>query len=124
MLAKIHTPLAPEALGPYSQAIDTGNMLFVSGQVGIDPSTGELPDSFEAQANNVMGNLKAILEKADFSFDQVAKATVFLTDMADFSKINEIYGSYFPRHKPARACVQVAALPKGGKVEIELIAVR
>ena len=124
MLTKIETPNAPAALGPYSQAIDMGNMLFLSGQLGIEPSSGELPESFEEQAKNVMNNIKAVLEKAGSGFDKVVKTTIFLTDMSDFAKINEIYGACFPDHKPARSCIQVAALPKGGKVEIEIIAVK
>ncbi|MCL1813154.1 MAG: RidA family protein [Treponema sp.] len=124
MKTKIETTHAPEALGPYSQAIDTGNMLFLSGQLGIDPSSGDLPESFEEQAKNVMNNLKAILEQAGSGFDKVVKATIFLTDLANFAKINEIYGACFPDTKPARSCIQVTALPRGGKVEIELIAVK
>ena len=124
MLKKTETTGAPAAIGPYSQAIDTGNMLFISGQLGIDPSSGEIPESFEDQAKNVMNNIKAILETAGFGFDNVVKTTIFLADMADFAKINEIYGACFPNHKPARSCIQAAALPKGGKVEIETIACR
>jgi len=124
MLTKIETDLAPAVLGPYSQAIDTGNLLFVSGQIGIDPKTGELPESFDVQAKNAMNNCKAILEKAGYGFDRVVKATIYLINMSDFAMINEIYGSYFTQHKPARACIEVAALPKGGKVEIELIAAK
>ncbi|MCL1928004.1 MAG: RidA family protein [Treponema sp.] len=124
MVTKIETTHAPQALGPYSQAIDTGNMLFLSGQIGIDPSSGDLPESFEEQAKNVMNNIKAILEKAGSGFDKVVKSTIFLTDLANFAKINEIYGACFPDIKPARSCIQVAALPRGGKVEIELIAVK
>ena len=122
MVTKIETTLAPAALGPYSQAILSGNLLFISGQIGINPVSGELPESFEDQAKNVMNNIKAILEKAGSGFNQVIKATIFLTDLANFAKINEIYGGYFPNHKPARSCVEVSALPKGGKIEIELIA--
>jgi 2-iminobutanoate/2-iminopropanoate deaminase len=124
MFTKIETTGAPAAIGPYSQAIDTGNMLFVSGQLGIDPKTGELPASFEDQAYNVMSNLKAILSKAGYGFNRVVKTSVFLEDLSNFAKINEIYGACFPDPKPARSCVQAAALPRGGKVEIELIAVK
>ncbi|GHV85418.1 reactive intermediate/imine deaminase [Spirochaetia bacterium] len=124
MLTKIETSNAPGAIGPYSQAIDTGNMLFISGQLGINPATGELPEGFEEQAKNVMTNLKAILEEAGYGFDRVVKATIFLEDLANFTKTNEIYGASFPTHKPARSCIQVAALPRGGKIEIELIAVK
>ena len=123
-LTKIETSQAPAAIGPYSQAIECGNLLFISGQLGIDIATGELPESFEAQAKNVMNNIRAILEKAGAGFDQVVKTTIFLTDLANFAQINEIYGACFPNHKPARSCIQVAALPKGGKVEIETIAAK
>ena len=124
MLSKIETTHAPAAIGPYSQAIDTGNMIFLSGQLGLDPSSGELPEGFEDQAKNVMNNIKAILEASGSGFDKVVKTTIFLADLANFAKINEIYGACFPNHKPARSCVQAAALPKGGKVEIEVIAVK
>jgi 2-iminobutanoate/2-iminopropanoate deaminase len=124
MLTKIETGNAPAAIGPYSQAIDIGNMIFLSGQLGLDPSSGELPESFEEQAANIMNNIKAILEASGSGFDKVVKTTIFLADLANFAKINEIYGACFPNHKPARSCVQVAALPKGGKVEIEVIAVK
>jgi 2-iminobutanoate/2-iminopropanoate deaminase len=124
MLKKIESSAAPAAIGPYSQAIDTGNMLFVSGQLGIDPKSGELPAGFEEQAKNVMSNLKAILAEASYGFENVVKTSIFLDDLANFAKINEIYGAAFPSLKPARSCFQVAALPKGGKVEIELIAVK
>ena len=124
MLTKIETTHAPAAIGPYSQAVDTGNMIFLSGQLGLDPSSGELPESFEEQAKNVMNNIKAILEASGSGFDKVVKTTIFLADLANFAKINEIYGACFPNHKPARSCVQAAALPKGGKVEIEVIAVK
>ena len=124
MLTKIETTHAPAAIGPYSQAIDTGNMIYLSGQLGLDPSSGELPESFEDQAKNAMNNIKAILEAAGSGFDKVVKTTIFLTDLANFAKINEIYGACFPNHKPSRSCIQVAALPKTGKVEIEVIAVK
>ena len=124
MIKKIETNNAPKAPEIYSQAIVAGNMVFLSGQLGIDPSTGKLPESFEDQAQNVMNNLKAILQEADSSFEQVVKVTIFLDNMANYAKMNEIYLSFFPDHKPARSCIQVAALPLGGKVEIELIAVK
>ena len=113
---------APAAIGPYSQAIISGNLLFVSGQLGFDPKTGELPAGFENQVRNIMPNLLAILEEAGCTFDNVVKTTIFVTNLANFPVLNEIYGSYFPNHKPARSCVEVSALPKGGLVEIELIA--
>ena len=124
MLTTVETSRAPKAIGPYSQAVDTGTMLFVSGQLGIDPATGELPGAFEDQARNVMNNLKAVLDEAGYGLDQVAKTTIFLDDLKNFAAINEIYGAFFPGHKPARSCVEAAALPRGGKIEIELIAVK
>jgi 2-iminobutanoate/2-iminopropanoate deaminase len=124
MLKTVMTDQAPSALGPYSQAIDTGNILFVSGQLGINPKTGELPESFEDQGKWVMENLKSVMAQAGYGFENVVKTTIFLDDLGYFSKINEIYGGYFTTHKPARSCFQVAAIPKGAKVEIELIAVK
>jgi 2-iminobutanoate/2-iminopropanoate deaminase len=120
----ISTDQAPAALGPYSQAIDTGRMLFVSGQLGIDPKTGEMPEDFDRQAKLAMQNLDAILTQAGYSFKDAVKTTILLDDLADFAVVNDIYGAYFTDHKPARACFQAAGIPKGGKVEIELIAVK
>ncbi len=122
MQGVISSSKAPAALGPYSQAICVGTRLYISGQLGIDPGTGELPEGFSEQAHCSMKNLGHILAEAGFSFDDVVKTTIFLDDLANFSLLNEIYGAYFPGRKPARSCYQVAALPKGGKVEIELIA--
>lgn len=122
MLEPISTPKAPAAMGPYSQAIRLQNLLFISGQLGIDPGTGEMPESCEEQAELSMENLKGILAEAGLDFSNVVKTTIFLTDLAHFSAVNEIYGKRFSGVKPARSCIQVAALPKGGKVEIELIA--
>jgi 2-iminobutanoate/2-iminopropanoate deaminase len=124
MLKSISIDQASMAFGPYSQAVDTGSMLFVSGQLGIDPQTGEMPESFEGQAKLVMENLRGILTQAGYSFDNVVKSTIFLDDLANFAAINDVYGACFTRHKPARSCFQVAGIPKGAKVEIELIAVR
>ncbi|MDR1205145.1 MAG: RidA family protein [Peptococcaceae bacterium] len=124
MLKTVSTDQAPAAFGPYSQAIDTGNMLFVSGQLGIDPKTGEMPGDFDRQAKLVMQNLDAILTQAGYSFKDVVKTTIFLDDLANFAAVNDIYGTYFTEHKPARACFQVAGIPKGAKVEIEMIAVK
>ena len=124
MLIKNETPPASDVIAPYSEAIDTGNMLFISGQLGFDAASGELPECFETQAKNVMNKLKTILEKNGYSFEQVVKTTIFLNDMANYAKTNEIYSAFFPSRKPARSCVQVAALPLGGKIEIELIAIR
>lgn len=119
----LNTDNAPAAVGPYSQAAKVGNLLFTSGQIPLVPETGELiTDDIEKATRRSLDNLKAVLENAGSSFDKVIKATIFITDMNDFGKINEVYGEYFANHKPARSCVQVAALPKGATVEIELIA--
>lgn len=118
----IFTENAPKAIGPYSQAIMYGNMLFISGQLGINPKTNELPEDVETQTKNAMNNLKAILEEAGMTFDDVVQTHIFLKDIKDFQKVNEIYSKYFASDYPARATMQVAALPKDGKVEIEMIA--
>ncbi|MDM8301010.1 RidA family protein [Collinsella tanakaei] len=113
---------APAALGPYSAGIKTGNMVFLSGQLGIDPATGKLPEGVEAQAAQSLANVEALLAAAGATFDNVVKTTVFLADIADFAKVNEIYASKFSQPFPARSAVQVGALPAGGLVEIEVIA--
>lgn len=119
----ISSPLAPKAIGPYSQAIEVNCMLYTSGQIPLDPHTGELVgDNITDQTERVMQNLKAVLADAGVGFDYVVKTTCFLTDMADFDAFNAVYGKYFPENPPARSCVQVAALPKGAKIEIEVIA--
>ncbi len=121
---QIATAAAPAAIGPYSQAIQTGNMLFASGQVPIDPATGELvAGGIEEQAKRVFENITQVLAAAGANFDNVVKTTVFLTDLADFAAVNAIYGEYFTQPYPARSCVQVAGLPKGSLLEVELIAV-
>lgn len=120
---QIATANAPAALGPYSQAIVAGGMLFASGQVPIVPATGEMAgETIEEQAKQVFENLSAVLSEAGLTFGDVVKTTVFLADLADFAVVNEIYASYFSKPYPARSCVQIAALPKGSKLEIELIA--
>lgn len=120
----IHTEKAPAAIGPYSQAIKAGNLLFISGQVPFNPETMEIVEGgVEAQTARVLENLKAILAEAGASFDNVVKTTVFIKDMNEFGMINEIYAKYFGENKPARACVEVARLPKDVKVEIEAIAI-
>ncbi|WXR61937.1 RidA family protein [Peptostreptococcaceae bacterium AGR-M142] len=119
----ISTQKAPAALGPYSQAIKAGDMLFVSGQIPFVPETMELvSEDVQAQTRQSLENVKAILEAAGASFNDVVKAGVFIKDMNDFGKINEVYAEYFVDNKPARACVEVARLPKDVKVEIEVIA--
>lgn len=122
----ISTEKAPSAVGPYSQAVRTGDMLFLSGQIPIDPTTNELSlfDGDAAmQANLVLSNLKAILASEGLTLNNVVKTGVFLKSMGDFAKVNEVYSEHFGSHKPARACVEVAGLPKGVGVEIEAIAV-
>ena len=120
----ISTPSAPAAIGPYSQANLAGNTLYLSGQIGIDPSTCELAaEDVAGQARQVMANMRAVLAAAGASPEQVCKTTVFLTNIANFAVVNEIYAQTFSANAPARSCVAVAALPKGAKVEVEAIAV-
>jgi 2-iminobutanoate/2-iminopropanoate deaminase len=120
----INTVKAPAALGPYSQAIKVGDTIYVSGQIPFIPETMELiSEDVKEQTKQSLENVKAILEEAGASFNDVVKATVFIKDMNDFVKINEVYAEYFTENKPARACVEVARLPKDVKVEIEVIAV-
>jgi 2-iminobutanoate/2-iminopropanoate deaminase len=121
----ITAPNAPAALGPYSHAILAGDTLYSSGQVPLVPETGKLAgESIEEQAVQVLKNLEAVLAAADMSFANVVKTTVFLTDLADFAPMNAIYAEKFPTNPPARSCVQVAKLPAGAKMEMEVIAVR
>ena len=114
---------APAALGPYSSAVRAGDTLYLSGQLGIDPVTGELAEGVEAQARQAMQNIAAVLEEAGASFDDVVKMTVLLADIDDFAAVNEVYGSFLAAPYPARSAFQVAAIPKGALVEIEAIAV-
>lgn len=119
----INTPNAPAPIGPYNQAILTGNMLFASGQIAINPATNQLvTEDIVSETHQVMQNVKAILNAAGMDFSDVLKSTIFITDMNDFVKINEAYGSYFSGYAPARETVQVAALPKNVHVEISVIA--
>ena len=121
----ISTANAPQAIGPYSQAIEAGGFVFVSGQIPLIPATGELVEgSVEVQTARVLENLKAILEAADSSLESVVKTTVYITNMDDFAKVNGIYGQYFQENPPARVCVEVSKLPKGALVEIDVIATR
>ena len=120
----INTTKAPAALGPYSQAIKAGNIIYVSGQIPLIPETMEIiSDDVQEQTKQSLENVKAVLEAAGATLNDVVKASVFIKDMNDFAKINEIYATYFTENKPARACVEVARLPKDVKVEIEVIAV-
>jgi 2-iminobutanoate/2-iminopropanoate deaminase len=122
----IATPRAPRAIGPYSQAvsIDCSRLVFCSGQIPLDPASGAMvgEGDVRAQTRQVMENLKAVLEAAGSSFDRVVRTTIFLADLGDFAAVNEVYGGYFTSDPPARATVQVAALPKGARVEIDAIA--
>ena len=114
---------APAAIGPYSHAVAVGDLLFTSGQIALVPQTGALAgDTIEAQTEQVLQNLEAVLRANQMTFENVVKTTVFLTDLADFAAVNQIYGTRFLAEPPARSCVQVAALPAGAKVEIELVA--
>ncbi len=120
----IRTDRAPAAIGPYEQAVVAGGMLYSSGQIPLEPKTGQVTgESIEEQTKQVMDNLKAVLEAGGASLESVVKVTVFLTDMGEFKRFNEVYGGYFPENRPARSTVQVAALPRGVKVEAEAVAV-
>jgi 2-iminobutanoate/2-iminopropanoate deaminase len=121
----IHTDLAPKAVGPYSQAVMTGNFLFCSGQIAIDPSSNEvLKVSVKDQTHRVMKNIEAVLKQAELNFGHIVKTTIFVTDMNDFAAINEVYASYLQAPYPARSTVGVSALPKGVNVEIEVVALK
>jgi 2-iminobutanoate/2-iminopropanoate deaminase len=123
MREAVSSPSAPKAIGPYSQAIKAGNLLFVSGQIPTDPATGNLIDGdISTQTHRVFKNIGEILKAAGTSFDAVVRSTVYLQDMNDFAKMNEVYGTYFSSPAPARATVQVARLPRDAKVEIDVIA--
>ncbi|UOS49901.1 RidA family protein [Helicobacter pylori] len=125
MKEAIHSTLAPKAIGPYSQAITTNDLVFVSGQLGIDASTGEFKGAdIHSQTTQSMENIKAILKEAGLGMDSVVKTTILLKSLDDFSVVNEIYGSYFKEPYPARATFQVAKLPKDALVEIEAIAIK
>ena len=121
----LHTDLAPAAVGPYSQAVASNNIIFTSGQIPINPKTGKIEaTTIEEQTEQVMQNLHCVLAEGGVAFDRVIKTTCFLADMNDFAAFNGVYGKYFPENAPARSCVQVAALPMGAKVEVEVIAVK
>ncbi len=120
----ISTTNAPAAVGPYSQAVEAGGALYISGQIPLHPVTGAMPEGIEAQTEQVFANIEAILTAAGYTFDDVVKSTVLLADMADFAAVNAIYATRYTRDMPARACYAVAGLPKGALVEIETIAVK
>lgn len=121
----VKTEHAPGAIGPYSQAIVAGDLVFCSGQIPLDPQTGQLiSGSVEDETRRVLDNLRAVLEAAGTSLDRIVKTTIFLADMNDFASVNTVYGSYFPGDPPARSTVQVARLPRDVRVEIEAVALR
>ena len=121
----LHTDLAPAAVGPYSQAIAANGFVFTSGQVPIDPKAGKIvATTIEEQTEQVMHNIGALLEASGLTFDRVVKTTCFLSDINDFAAFNGVYAKYFTEQAPARSCVQVAALPLGAKVEVEVVAVQ
>ena len=115
----IQTPDAPAAIGPYSQAIQAGGTVYLSGQVGLDPRTGQLVEGVEAQANQVFRNLRAVAQAAGGGLDDIVKVSVLLADLGDFAKVNEIMATYFKQPYPARSTYQVAALPRGARIEVE-----
>lgn len=120
----ITTDKAPKAIGPYSQAILNNGMLFISGQLPIDPQTGKMPENVKDQTRQVLLNIKAILEEAGYNFDDVVKSTVLLKSIGDFASMNEVYGEFYSSKAPARAAYEVANLPLGALIEIETIAMR
>ena len=120
----INTDKAPAAVGPYVQAVKAGNMLFSSGQLGLIPETGALPEGVQAQTRQSLANIQAILDAAGYAKSDIVKTTVFIKDMNDFGAVNAIYADFFGDSKPARSCVEVARLPKDGLVEIEFVAVK
>lgn len=124
MIKTVHTKKAPEAIGPYSQAIVANGLVFCSGQIGLDPKTGQLVEGIEKQTRRVMDNLSAVLRAAGADLPHVVKTTIYLKNVADFPTVNSIYGEYFTSHKPARATVEVSNLPKGALIEIEAIAAK
>jgi 2-iminobutanoate/2-iminopropanoate deaminase len=121
----LSTPSAPKAMGPYSFAAEAGGLVFLSGQVALDPATGERrPDDVEVQARQVMDNIGVILGDVGLTYQDIVKTTIFMADMADYPKVNDVYGSYFGTEPPARSAIQAAALPGGFLVEIEVVAAR
>lgn len=121
-MKEVHTNKAPEAIGPYSQAIQAGGFTFVSGQIGIDPSSGNVVDGIEKQTHQVLSNLQEILKASDLDFSNVVKFTIYLANIKDFDVVNEIYGSYLEQPYPARATIEVSRLPKDVLVEMDAIA--
>lgn len=124
MITPISTPKAPAAIGPYSQGIGMGNLVFTSGQLPLNPETKTMPDDISEQAKQSLSNVQAILEAAGAGLDTVIKVTIFLADMGDFAKVNAVYDTFFKQPYPARSCFAVAALPLGARVEIEAVAAK
>lgn len=124
VIKTVTTDKAPAAVGPYSQALEVNGFVFCSGQIGIDPKTGNLVDGFENQARQVLSNLMAVLIEAGSDFEHVVKTTVYIKNMNDYPLFNKVYGEYFKNHKPARATVEVSRLPKDCLIEIEAIAIK
>ncbi|MCR5831206.1 MAG: RidA family protein [Lachnospiraceae bacterium] len=120
----ISTDKAPAAIGPYSQAVEAGGFIYASGQIPIDPATGNIPEGIEAQAKQALTNVKNLIEAAGLTLDDVVKTSVFIKDMGDFAKVNEIYATFFTKDYPARSCVEVARLPKDVLIEVEVVAAR
>ena len=120
----ISTKIAPAVVGPYSQALEVNGFVFCSGQIGIDPKTGEVDPTIEGQTRQTLNNLRAVINASGSDFDHVVKITIYLTNMADYAKVNEIYAGYFTKNKPARATVAVASLPREVLIEIDAIAVK
>jgi 2-iminobutanoate/2-iminopropanoate deaminase len=120
----IHSGGAPQAIGPYSQAVRVGDFIYTAGQIALDPATGQIVDGgIEAQTRQVLNNLKNVLEAAGSGFNRVVKTTVFMQDLAEFGAMNAVYAEFFGEHRPARSTLQIAALPRGSRVEIECVAV-
>ena len=120
----ISSPLAPKAVGPYSQAVEVGGTLYISGQLPIDPATGKMAEGIEAQTARSLDNIRAILEEAGYTLDDVVKSTVLLANIGDFAAMNGVYAKYYTKDMPARVCYEVANLPMGALVEIEILAVK
>ena len=120
----IATDKAPAAIGPYSQAIEAGGFVFASGQIPVDPATGNIPEGIEAQAKQALTNVKNLMEASGLSMENIVKTSVFVKDMNDFAKVNEVYATLFESDFPARSCVEVARLPKDVLIEVEVIAAR
>ena len=120
----ISTDKAPAAIGPYSQAVEAGGFVYASGQIPIDPATGNIPEGIEAQAKQALTNVKNLIEAAGLTLDDVVKTSVFIRNMDDFAKVNEIYATFFTKDFPARSCVEVTRLPKDVLIEVEVVAAR